>query len=79
MGDFLIINTGTVPFLISLVVFLPLAGALVLLFVNNEDFARLWTLAVTVLVAFWSIPLYMGFDPTTAKYQFVEHHAWIPA
>ena len=54
MGDFLIINTGTVPYLLSLVVFLPLAGALVLLFVENEDFARLWTLVVTLLVV-WPV------------------------
>ena len=78
MDDFLIVRDGVVPFL-SLLIFMPLAGALVLLLVENEDFAKLWALAVTVLTAIWSLPLYFGFDLETAKYQFGEHHAWIPA
>ncbi|MHB8789459.1 MAG: NADH-quinone oxidoreductase subunit M [Desulfobulbaceae bacterium] len=74
--DNLIINEGF-P-LLSFLVFLPLAGAVVMLFVGGESFARFWTLAVTSLVAICSLWLVSGFDPTTAKYQFAEFHAWIP-
>jgi NADH-quinone oxidoreductase subunit M len=78
MDDFLIVKDGVIPFL-SLLIFMPLAGALVLLFVENKDFARVWALVVTIMTAVWSLPLYFGFDLETAKYQFGEHHAWIPA
>lgn len=78
MDDFLIVKDGVVPFL-SLLIFMPLVGVLVLLFVENDDFAKIWALVVTGLTAIWSLPLYFGFDLETAKYQFGEHHAWIPA
>ncbi|HBI13965.1 MAG TPA: NADH-quinone oxidoreductase subunit M [Desulfobulbaceae bacterium] len=72
----MIINEGF-P-LLSFLIFLPLAGALVMLVFPGESFARYWTLAVTSLVAICSLPLVSGFDPTTAKYQFSEFHLWIP-
>ena len=37
--------------LLSLLIFLPLAGGAVLLFVRGEQFARLWALGVTTLTA----------------------------
>ena len=75
--DFLITNNGF-PIL-SAITFLPLAGALVMLFIPGAGFARLWSLAITVATALISLPLYWKFDTTTAKYQFAEHHAWIPS
>ena len=74
--DNLIINEGF-P-LLSFLVFLPLAGAVVMLLFRGESFARFWTLAVTSVVAICSLPLVSGFDLTTAKYQFSEFHPWIP-
>jgi NADH-quinone oxidoreductase subunit M len=74
--DNLIINEGF-P-LLSFLIFLPLAGAVVMLLFPGESFARFWTLAVTSVVAICSLPLVSGFDTTTAKYQFAEFHAWIP-
>ncbi|MBP8037218.1 MAG: NADH-quinone oxidoreductase subunit M [Desulfobulbus sp.] len=64
--------------LLSLLIFLPLAGGAVLLFVRGEQFARLWALGVTTLTALATIPLLVGFDATSARYQFAELHAWIP-
>jgi NADH-quinone oxidoreductase subunit M len=78
MEDFLIIKDGIPPFL-SILIFLPLAGALGLLLCNSDFFAKVWSLAVTLATAVCSLPLYFGFDLTTAKYQFGENHAWIPA
>ena len=49
-----------------------------LLFVRGEQFARLWALGVTTLTALATVPLLVGFDPSTARYQFAELHAWIP-
>lgn len=75
--DFLIINEGF-P-LLSLLIFLPLAGALVLLCIPGEKAARFWALAVTVVTAAFSLPLYSRFDLSTAKFQFGENVAWIPS
>ena len=73
--DQLLINQG--PPLLSILIFLPIAGAFFMLLVNNEDFARYWTLAVTSLTAVLSLPVLFGFDRSTAVFQFVEKHTWI--
>lgn len=75
--DFLLVNSGF-PIL-SALIFLPLAGALVLMFLPGDNTARWGALFVTVATAIISLPLYTGFDPNTAKYQFGEHCAWFPA
>jgi NADH-quinone oxidoreductase subunit M len=77
MQDFLIINTLGYPIL-SLLVFLPLAGVIPLLLLRNDEVAKYVTMVVTLLIAIVSLPLYFKFDKTTAMYQFGEHHAWIP-
>lgn len=65
------------PYILSTLIFLPLAGALLLLFVQNEAFARYWALGVTTLTAVLSIPLLTNFDSTSAKFQFAEQLSWI--
>jgi NADH-quinone oxidoreductase subunit M len=77
MQDFLIMNTLGYPIL-SLLVFLPLAGVILLLLLRNDEAAKYSTMVVTLLIAVVSLPLYFKFDKTTAMYQFGEHHAWIP-
>jgi len=74
--DFLIINEGF-PYL-STLVFLPLAGSLVMLAMPGENACRNWALVVTVITALLSLPLYGNFDASTHLYQFGEHHSWIP-
>lgn len=73
--DQLLTNQG--PPLLSILIFLPLAGALLVLLVNNDNFARYWALAVTGIVALLSMPILIGFDRNAADFQFVEKHAWI--
>ena len=75
--DFLIMNEGF-P-LLSCLIFLPLAGAFILLFLPGDGLARMWTLIVTLSTAVISFSLYTGFDQNTALYQFGEHKAWIPS
>ncbi|MBA3037527.1 MAG: NADH-quinone oxidoreductase subunit M, partial [Desulfobacterium sp.] len=76
--DFLIPNQLNYPIL-SVLIFAPLAGAIVLFMIRNETVARIWTLLVSLAVFVLSLPLYFNFDPSTTKYQFGEHTAWIPA
>lgn len=75
--DFLIINEGFK--ILSVLIFLPLAGALVALLFKNDNASRLWALLITTVNAFISIFLYSSFNLDTAKYQFGEHYSWIPS
>jgi len=73
--DQLLINTGF-PIL-SVLIFLPLIGAFILLFIKSEALCRNIALATSSLVGLLSIQLILGFDKTTSKFQFVEHTSWI--
>jgi len=75
--DFLILNDGT-PWL-SILLFLPLGGAVVQMLLPGDKAARLWAMLVTIATAVISLPLYFKFDPNTALYQFGENHVWIPS
>ncbi|MDD3814013.1 MAG: NADH-quinone oxidoreductase subunit M [Desulfocapsaceae bacterium] len=74
--DQLLINPNY-PHILSTLIFLPLVGALLLLFVKNEFFARYWALGITALTAILSIPLVSAFDTSSAKFQFVEQYNWV--
>jgi len=74
--DQLLINPEY-PHILSTLIFLPLAGAILLLFIRNENFARYWALGITSLTAILSIPLLRAFDMSTSKFQFVEQVSWI--
>ncbi|MHB8766270.1 MAG: NADH-quinone oxidoreductase subunit M [Deferrisomatales bacterium] len=65
--------------ILSLITFVPLAGALVLLFLNKQAVGLLrgWTLAVTLVTFVLSLPLWFSFDATQAGMQFVERAPWI--
>jgi len=72
----------TFPILSSLVV-LPIAGALLLFFVRDDDsgepIVQKAALAVSVLVFVETLLLWSRFNPASADFQFVERHPWIPA
>lgn len=70
-----------VSHILSILVFLPLAGALFLLAVprQNSRFIRGFTLALTTLIFLLSIPLFTHFENSSADFQFVEKRDWIPA
>ncbi len=65
--------------ILSLLVFLPLAGAAVALFLRGNRVLKVWAVLVTVLEALVSIPLYAAFQHGTHRFQFSELHDWIPA
>src|SRR3954471_16251277 len=71
------------PILTSLVA-LPVAGALLLLFVRGDEetsapFARKIALVISLLVFAETLLLWSRFDVASPDFQFVERHAWIPA
>ena len=71
-------NSMGIPIL-SIVTFLPLLGALVLLFIKNNSAARWIALVFTVVDFLIAIPIVLSFDSTTHNMQFVEHYNWIPS
>jgi len=68
--------------ILSVVTFLPLAGALFIMLVNGEDrFAKgtarwvaLWSTLVTFAI---SLVMVWRFDSTVAEFQFVEKYPWL--
>ena len=71
------------PILTSLIA-LPLAGAVLLLFVRGDEeesapVVRKIALTVSLLVFAESLLLWSRFNPASGDFQFVERHAWIPA
>jgi len=67
--------------LLSLITFLPLLTALVLLCfyrMLSESAWRAFAVASSTLTFLLSLSLYARFDPTHTGFQFVEYSAWIP-
>ena len=68
--------------LLSLITFLPLAGALIIASVRGDEetvarnarWTALWTSAIVLLL---SLILWFRFDRTTAEFQFVERAVWL--
>jgi NADH-quinone oxidoreductase subunit M len=73
-------NTANFP-LLSLILFTPLAGALLVLLVGrrNENAIR-WIANVTTFAGFLvSVPLWFWYDSANPEYQFIERAEWIPS
>src|SRR5437660_7326333 len=70
------------PILTSLIA-LPIAGALLLLFVPDDEqtapLVRRIALIVSVLVFAETLLLWSRFNAASGEFQFIERHAWIPA
>jgi len=66
---------------LSLILFTPLAGALLLLFINkkNESTIRLVANVVSFIGFVISVPLWFWYDPQNPEFQFVERMQWIPS
>ncbi len=65
--------------LLSLVVFLPLAGVVIIMFLPRDRPLRLRVVALTFALAAFglSLLLYFRFDSGTADFQFVERVRWL--
>ena len=65
--------------ILSLLIFFPIMGAIVLLFINKENGRAIrWVALIFAFVEFiFSLPLFFAFDPKTAAMQFVEDWWWI--
>jgi NADH-quinone oxidoreductase subunit M len=66
--------------ILSLLVAVPLLGGIAVLFTGRERPAAARWLALLVSLVTFAVSLLMwaGFDATSAEYQLVERHAWLP-
>ncbi len=69
--------------LLSVMTFLPLAGVFLILMIrgDREDVernSRHVALFTSFFVLAFAIFMYLRFDPSTADFQFVEKHKWLP-
>lgn len=70
------------PFLLSLLIWLPMVGAALALAVGddrNPNRARWVALITAILGLLLCVPLYWNFDINTSTMQFQEHTSWIKA
>jgi NADH-quinone oxidoreductase subunit M len=66
--------------LLSLLIWLPILGAIAVLFLGKNANGARWLALIVALLAFVvSIPLWTGFNTALPGMQFVENLAWIPA
>lgn len=68
-------------YLLSILIWLPIFGGAGVLFLSRPEqasTARWVSLGISILVLVLSIPLWTGFDTSTAAMQFVEKADWIP-
>ncbi|HLE18746.1 MAG TPA: NADH-quinone oxidoreductase subunit M, partial [Syntrophales bacterium] len=78
MPPYLTINPLGFPIL-STVIFLPMAGVLVILFLKDEIKIRAAALMVALANFFVSLVLFLNFNRHTPQFQFAEMLPWIPA
>jgi NADH-quinone oxidoreductase subunit M len=71
--------------LLSLIVFLPLAGAILVLLAGGrgdrperEPVVRTVALLTSLVTFAATLYLWRRFDPLSADFQFIEQHAWLP-
>jgi NADH-quinone oxidoreductase subunit M len=66
--------------LLSLVVWTPILGGVLVLFVGDREpaGARKITLVISIATFLLTLPLYTQFNTDTHLMQFVERHSWIP-
>ena len=66
--------------ILSVLIYVPLLGAVILLFVRreHETYIKGFTLVLSLIEFALSIPLYFYFNEKTVGMQFVERRAWFP-
>jgi NADH-quinone oxidoreductase subunit M len=64
---------------ISLMIAIPLIGAIIAFFTRTRAQARMVALIASLVPLAISLQIYMGFDKTSKTMQFVESYTWVPS
>ena len=70
--------SNSIPFLLSIITFLPLIGAGIVLFVSSDSSKKTAALVTTLVTFLISLLLWTGWESGQAGMQFVEDVAWVP-
>jgi NADH-quinone oxidoreductase subunit M len=67
--------------LLSLILFIPLAGAAVLLLIDKRNVGAIrWVANIVAFIGFViSVPLWFRYNPGNAEFQLIERAPWIPS
>jgi len=68
----------SIPYLLSIITFLPLFGALIVALANDDAGKHRFALGATLVTFLMSLLLWVNWDNTVAGMQFVEDAAWFP-
>jgi NADH-quinone oxidoreductase subunit M len=64
--------------ILSIMLFLPLMGALVIFFVTKkQEQARMIALVSSIITMVLAVILYLGFDKANTSFQLLEDHTWV--
>jgi NADH-quinone oxidoreductase subunit M len=63
--------------LLSVLILLPILGALSLHFINDAKTAKLYTLVIAITTFVISLIVYIAYDTAKVGYQFIERIPWI--
>jgi proton-translocating NADH-quinone oxidoreductase chain M len=68
-------------FLLSSIIILPVLGTLIILFIPNKEITYIKSIGLifSLLTFILSLFLWIFFDKSTSKFQFVEEFIWIPS
>ena len=70
----------TIPFLLTIILFTPLAGAILLMFLPRDDaLIKRVSIAVSVIPLVLSVVLWLSYNQAEGAIQFHELYSWIPA
>ncbi|MEM7031260.1 MAG: NADH-quinone oxidoreductase subunit M [Chloroflexota bacterium] len=64
---------------LTLITFIPLLGAIIVLFMNNERAIKNFSIGLSVIPLFLSILVWMLYDYSGPQYQFMIEREWIPS
>ncbi len=67
-----------IPLLLSIIIFLPLLGAVIVALVGKESIQKQVALLTTIITFLVSLLLLFGWEEGVAEMQFVEKAAWFP-
>jgi NADH-quinone oxidoreductase subunit M len=68
-----------IPNAISLMIAIPLIGAIITFFTKSRAQARMVALIASIIPLILAVQMYMEFDKTSKLMQFVESYNWVPS
>ncbi|MCC6169560.1 MAG: NADH-quinone oxidoreductase subunit M [Caldilineaceae bacterium] len=69
---------SSIPYLLSIITFLPLVGVLALVLIKDDDSRKTIALVTTLVTFLVSLLLWLRWDNSVAGMQFLEDVAWFP-